>query len=232
MSEETNKKIKEILKKYDIPGECLNIIENHTGNINSTYVVTMQTEEGEKRYIIQKINTNVFSRPSLLMRNIENVTKHLERELKLMKDTSHKALHLRKTKDNKTYCYILDDGDRDYYRIFDYIENAKTYNVAENLDIAFKIGQAFGNFQKMLRNFPMSELEETIPDFHATDKRYAQLEKDIIIDSENRATEIAPEFMTIFRNKNSYSHITNALSNGVIPLRVTHNDTKVNNVMV
>ena len=233
MSEETIKKIKEILKNYDIPGECIHIEENHTGNINSTYVVTMLNNDGEeRRYIIQKINTNVFPRPSLLMRNIENVTKHIDRELRFSGDAKHQVLHLLRTNDNRAYCYIIDDGDRDYYRIFDYIENSKSYNMAENLDIAFKIGQAFGNFQKMLRNFPMEELEETIPDFHATDKRYAQLEKDIIIDSERRADEVAPEFMTIFRNKNSYSHITSALSNGLIPLRVTHNDTKVNNVMV
>ncbi len=232
MGEETFKKIKEILKKYDIPGSCIHVEENHNGNINSTYVVTMQNETEERRYIIQKINTNVFPRPSLLMRNIENVTRHLERELMFTQDGKHHALHLRKTKDNKTYCYVLDDGDRDYYRIFDYIENAKTYNTIENAEVAFKIGQAFGNFQKMLRNFPMSELEETIPDFHATDKRYAQLEKDIIIDSENRASEVTREFMMIFQNKNSYSHITSALKNGIIPLRVTHNDTKVNNVMV
>ncbi len=233
MSHETTKKIKEILKNYEIPGECAFILENHTGNINSTYVVTMKEEDGnERRYIIQKINTNVFPKPSFLMRNIENVTAHMAKELKFAKDCKHQVLHLRKTKDERTYCYIVSAGDREYYRIFDYIENAKSYNIAENLDIAFKTGQAFGNFQKLLRNFPIDELEETIPDFHATDKRYAQLEKDIIIDSERRALEIAPEFMMIFQNKNSYSHITNALTTGLIPLRVTHNDTKVNNVMI
>ena len=90
MSEETIKKIKEILKNYDIPGECIHIEENYTGNINSTYVVTMLNNDGEeRRYIIQKINTNVFPRPSLLMRNIENVTRHLERELRFSGDTKH-----------------------------------------------------------------------------------------------------------------------------------------------
>ena len=233
MNKETENKINDILKNYNINGKCIKIEENHTGNINSTYVVTMLEDSGiVKRYIIQKINTTVFKDPNILMHNIENVTLHLESELKSLNDTTHKALHLIRTKDDDIYCHVTETDDRDYYRVYDYIENAISYDMVKNPDIAYKVGQAFGNFQMLLRDFPIFSLEETIPGFHDTPARYAKLENDIFKDFKKRADDIGREFYMIYRNKNRYNKIINALRSNRIPWRVTHNDTKVNNVMI
>ncbi len=233
MSEETTNKIEKIIRNYDIKGRCIDIEDNHTGNINNTYVISMQEDDGQiRRYIIQKINTAVFTDPNILMHNIDNVTKHLEKELMAMNDNVHKALHLRKTKGDDIYCYIITDEERDYYRVYDFIENAKSYDIVNSVDLAYKIGQAFGNFQMLLRDFPMDCLEETIPDFHDTPKRYIKLQKDLRRDFKRRAREITYEYDFIYEHKDCYETIINALKENRIPWRVTHNDTKANNVMM
>ena len=233
MNEEAAKKIEEIIKHYNIKGKCINIEENHTGNINSTYIITMEDDLGNiKHYIVQRINTNAFKRPDLLMHNIESITNHLSRELKALNDNKHQALELVKTIDDEVYCYILQGDNREYYRIYNYIENSKSYDIVKDCETAYKVGQAFGNFQMLLRDFPINSLAFTIPDFHNTPKRFAQLEEDIFNGLKKRIPEIGQEFYTIYLNKKRYGQIINALNEGRIPWRVTHNDTKVNNVMI
>ena len=99
--------IKEILEKYNIEGKLVNYTQNNSGNINKTYVATFQKEDGTtKKYLIQKINTKVFTEPYKLMKNIEGVTKYLKKEMINEKDNNHKVLEVVKTKDNKSLCYI------------------------------------------------------------------------------------------------------------------------------
>ena len=225
--------IEEIISKFNISGKLIKVEENKSGNINNTYVVTFEMEDGNtKKYLIQKINTTVFTEPYKLMKNIEGVTTYLKRQLAKEEDDTHQVLEIVKTKENKTLCYIDDNGERDYYRIYEYIENAVTYDCSVDKQIVYNTGKAFGNFQKLLRNYPMSKLSETIKDFHNTDKRYQKLIEDIKIDSEGRVMEVAPEIVFILMREDICSLITEELGTDEVPYRVTHNDTKVNNVMM
>jgi len=225
--------IEEIISKFNIDGKLIKVEENKTGNINNTYVVTFRMDNGTtKKYLIQKVNTTVFTEPYKLMKNIEGVTTYLKRQLAKEEDETHQVLEIVKTKDNKTLCYIDNNGERDYYRIYEYIENAITYDCSVDKQIVYNTGKAFGNFTKLLRNYPMSKLSETIKDFHSTDKRYQKLIEDIKIDSEGRVMEVAPEIVFILMREDICSSITQELGTDEVPYRVTHNDTKVNNVMM
>ena len=226
--------IEEIINNFNIEGKVVNIEENTSGNINSTYAVTMELNDGSlKKYLVQKINTNVFSEPYKLMKNIENITDYLEIQMQKEGDFTHKVLKVIKTKNNKSLCYIEPHpGERQYYRIYEYIDNAISYDTSTDPNIVYNTGKAFGNFQRLLRNYPIKRLTETIKDFHITDKRYKQLMDDIKIDSEGRALEVAPEIVFILMREEICSLITEELGSVSIPLRVTHNDTKVNNVMM
>ena len=225
--------IEEIIKKFNIDGKLIKTIENNSGNINNTYVAIFEmNDETTKKYLIQKINTTVFTEPYKLMKNIEGITSYLKRQLAKNSDTKHQVLEIVKTKDNKTLCYIEDNGERDYYRVYEYIENTITYDYSTDPKIVYNTGKAFGNFQKLLRNYPMSKLSETIKDFHSTDKRYKKLIEDIKIDSEGRVMEVSPEIVFILMREDICSLITDELGTEEVPYRVTHNDTKVNNVMM
>ena len=225
--------IERIINQFNIKGKLVDVKTNNSGNINNTYVATFSMEDGSiKKYLIQKINTTVFTEPYKLMKNIEGVTSYLKRQMLKDNDDKHQVLEVIKTKDNKSLCYIEEHGERDYYRIYEYIENAVTYDCSTDPRIVYYTGKAFGNFQKQLRNYPMNRLTETIKDFHSTDKRYKKLLEDIKIDSEGRVMEVAPEIVFILMREDIYSLITEELGTEAVPYRVTHNDTKVNNVMM
>ena len=225
--------IKEILNKFNIEGELINITENHSGNINKTFVATFKRKDGsERKYLIQKINTTVFAEPYKLMKNIEGVTAYLKRQMIKNGDTTHQVPEVIKTKDNKSLCYVNDEtGTRKYYRIYEFIENAVSYDQSQDKEIVYNTGKAFGNFQRLLGNYPMSKLEETIKDFHDTKKRYDKLMDDIKIDSEGRVAEVANEIVFILMREDICSLIMDDLGTEEIPYRVTHNDTKLNNIL-
>lgn len=225
--------IERILEKFNIEGKLVDVKVNNSGNINNTYIATFEKEDGtSKKYLIQKINTTVFTEPYKLMKNIEGVTSYLKKQMIKEGDNSHQVLEVIKTKDNKSLCYIEDAGERDYYRIYEFIENSISYDCSTDPEIVYNTGRAFGNFQKLLRNYSMNRLTETIKDFHSTDKRYQKLIEDIKIDSEGRVMEVAPEIVFILMREDLYSLITEELGTDEVPYRVTHNDTKVNNVMM
>lgn len=225
--------IEEIIKKFNVEGKIIKIDVNTSGNINSTYIATLERKDGSiRKYLVQKINTNVFTEPNKLMRNIENVTSYLKKELMKVGDKTHKVLEVIKTKDNRSLCHIEDNGERKYYRMYEYIDNAIAYDCSIDAKIVYNTGKAFGNFQKLLRNYPMSRLTETIKDFHSTDKRYQNFIDDVKIDSEGRVLEVAEEIVFILMREDICSLITSELGTDEVPYRVTHNDTKVNNVLM
>ena len=221
--------IDKILKKYSIKGEVVSFDKTGSGNINKTYTVVIRYRGKDKRYLVQQINNKVFTEPYKLMKNIDGVTNHLKKKI----DSKHKVLELVKTKDNKNLCYIFNEsGNREYYRIYEYIENAISYDCSKDKKIVFNTGKAFGNFQRLLNDYDLSKLEETIKDFHNTPKRYIKFVRDINIDSTDRVDEVSDEIRFIKRRQSYCDIIVKALADGSIPYRVTHNDTKVNNVMM
>lgn len=225
--------INKILDNYNIKGKLINIKEDNTGNINKTYIITFINNGIEYKYLVQQINTNVFNDPYILMENILGVTNYLKEQMILNNDNNHKVLEIIKTKDNNPMCYIYDDKRiKRYYRIYKYIDNSISYDKSFNKDIVYNTGKAFGNFQKLLNNYPMNSLNETIKDFHDTKKRYDKLIKDINNLSNDRVKEAYQEIEFIIKHQTICDLIINKLNNNIIPYRVTHNDTKVNNVLM
>lgn len=226
-----NSDIKKILDAFDIDGKLVGIKTNKTGNINKSFVAEYLLDEKTKKYLIQKINSNVFTEPFKLMKNIEEVTSFLRKEMNRLGDNFHQVLEVIKTKDGKSL-YVLDEhGTRSYYRVYEFIDNSVSYDKSTDYKIVKNTGKAFGNFQKLLKDYPIQKLEETIKDFHNTKKRYDKLLSDIIIDPEGRAISVAEEIVFILKRSLIVSEIMDRLGK-TIPIRVTHNDTKVNNVMI
>ena len=225
--------INKILDNYNIKGKLINIKEDNTGNINKTYIITFINNGIEYKYLVQQINTNVFNDPYILMENILGVTNYLKEQMILNNDNNHKVLEIIKTKDNDPMCYIYNkNGVKKYYRIYKYIDNSISYDKSFNKDIVYNTGKAFGNFQKLLNNYPMNSLNETIKDFHDTKKRYDKLIKDINNLSNDRVKEAYQEIEFIIKHQTICDLIIKKLNNNTIPYRVTHNDTKVNNVLM
>jgi len=226
--------VEEIIKNFNIPGKLLKIESENSGNINNTYIASFKKRDNTiNKYLIQKINTTVFKEPYKLMANIESVTNYLKKESLKEGNNKHQVLEIIKTKDGKTLSDITTkDGIKEYYRVYNFIDNAICYNTSTDLDVVFNVGKAFGNFSRLLANYPMTHLEETIKDFHNTEKRFHNFIEDIKIDAKNRALEVAKEIVFILKRLDICSTITSQLGTAEIPFRVTHNDTKVNNVLI
>ncbi len=230
-----NEKIKTIASKFKFIGELTNIEENNQGNINKSYILTYQNGS-EKKYLLQKINSNVFQEPYLVMKNIELVTNHIKKKLKKSNDTTHQTLNIIKTLNNENlYTYTNSEGEKEYYRAFDYIENCFSYDSFKDSDnaveLAYQAGKSFGFFQKTLIDFPANMLGETIKDFHNTKKRFDDLLLSIENKVTNRAFEFPSEIVNLISKIKECSVIIEALGK-TIPIRVTHNDTKLNNILM
>ena len=226
--------LKEITSQFNIDGVLLNIGCKGSGNINKTFFATYEMNNGEIRnFIFQKINTTVFKEPYKLMKNITNITDFIDRKSKFSDDNVHPSLKVIKTNNNKPLAVILDkNGEKQYYRAYNCIENSISYDVSTDENVVYNTGKAFGHFQRMLIDYPISNLEETISNFHNTPKRYKDFLSDIELDVCDRVYDVSKEITFIIKNAGKIDTITNLLENGRIPLRVTHNDTKVNNVMM
>ena len=224
-----------ICEQFDIGGNLVSIDCHGSGNINKTFMATYEMENGEKKnFIFQKINTMVFKEPYKLMKNIENITRFIEMKTQFCGDAVHPCLSVIKSKHSKPLVEIVDEktGEKHYYRAYNCIENSISYDVATDAKVVYKVGQAFGHFQRLLSDYDANNLETTIPDFHNTPKRFDNFMSDIELDVCDRACEVSTEIITLFKNKSCKDKIVNLLKKGTIPIRVTHNDTKVNNVMM
>ena len=228
------KVIEKVISQFNIDGKCIDISMINKGNINSTYICTYMMNNGEiKKYIVQKINTTVFKEPYKLMKNIEGITKWIEKVSNESNDIKHPFLSLIHTKRDDLLSVIkAESGERHYYRAYNCIENSISYDGSKDVIVLYNAGEAFGHFQKLLLDYPIDSLEDTIPDFHNTLKRYNTFLEDIEKDACNRVQEVLKEINYIKSNSNYASAIVNLINNGLLPLRVNHNDTKVNNVMM
>lgn len=204
------------------------VLEN--GHINGTYRIELLGQNGLYSVILQSVNTYVFSDPIAIMRNIDLVTSHIRSKLVTTgKDPERRVMHWYKTAGGKNY-YIDENGS--FWRSYTFIENAHTIDWADNPDLLYKIGCAFGGFQKHLSDFPMHKLTETIPDFHNTPLRLAKLEEAIALDPRGRVKELAEEIRFFRDRAETVEKLISMQKEGILPLRVTHNDTKCNNVLI
>jgi hypothetical protein len=215
--------IRAVARHFQIAGDFTGAEPYGSGHINDTYCVGFDCRGTRVRYIFQRINHNVFKDPVALMENIQRVTAHLGKKAGDAAD-SRRVLTLIPARDGKVYYH----DDVDYWRVYAFIENARTLDTVESPHQAFEAAKALGQFQKLLADLPAPRLHDTIPDFHHTPKRFAALEKAIEADTVNRAKQVKPEIEFALRHK----AMTNRLLEAQLPERVTHNDTKFNNVML
>ncbi|MBR5473788.1 MAG: aminoglycoside phosphotransferase family protein [Lachnospiraceae bacterium] len=215
-------KLIQVCQAFRIGGEFQSYEEIKVGNVNHTYKVNFKQESGmEKSYMVQRVNTFVFKRPVEVMDNIDRVTEHIR-----AKKPGQVALHFHHTEDRKTY--VFDESG--FWRLFNYIES-DNYNVTEDLTVIRNGGEAFGEFQMNLSDFAAEELYETIVDFHNTKKRYEKLKMDVAADPCGRVAEVRELVDWIFDVEEMACRLTDLYDQGLLPLRVTHNDTKINNVL-
>ncbi len=217
-----------IATHFNMSSEPVSAFPYGEGLINSTYEVI--TEDGS-RYILQKINTYVFKNPQGVMDNIQGVTEFLSKKIREAGgDTERETLTLILTKSGKR-CHIHPSNDT-YWRMYRFISNATAYQSVEKEGLLFEAARAFGTFQRQLSDYPADTLCEVIPDFHNTAARYAAFEEALAKNLAGRADSVKEE-ISFLREHQAYAHlIVDALAEGRIPTRVTHNDTKLNNVMI
>ncbi len=223
----------ELIKNFEIAGDLVEIKPITAGNIHKTYVATYLEAGEKKQYLVQQINQYVFKNPYEVMNNIEGITKHLQKELEKNGDKVHQVLQVIPTKDGRNmYVCKNEAGDTEFYRVYNFIQYGISYDTTQNPEIVHSVGKAFGNFQKLLKEYPIGTLAETIKDFHHTKNRYTNWEQDVEKDRAKRVKSVKPEIEFIRARKEICSLLVDKLKNKEIPYRVTHNDTKVNNVIL
>ena len=217
-----DEKLAKVCEGFCIKGTYIGHELIQVGNVNKTYRVKVLLPEGnEKSFLVQNLNTYVFKNPVKVMDNIDKVTEHIR-----AKRPGQLALHFHHTKDRKTY--IADD--KDFWRMSNFIPSV-THNVVKNLDVIRNAGRAFGEFQMELSDFDSTMLFETIPDFHNTAKRFDALAATVAADPCGKVAEVQEELDYLFSVREQASRLTYLSQEGKLPLRVTHNDTKINNVL-
>lgn len=223
------KELLDIIKNFDVRGDIKELNPINNGIINTTYVVKTDDKGNTNKYLLQKINTSIFTEPFKLMKNIENVTKYISLNDSESKDT----INVIKAK-NGLPLYVTSDpfSHKEYYRVYNYIDNTISYNKSEKTEIVYNTGKAFGHFCKVLRDYPINDLEEIIKDFHNTKKRYDKLIETYKLNPVNRNNRAFKQISEIISREEECSVLVNLLEDNKIPYRVTHNDTKVNNVLM
>lgn len=223
--------IAEIGAHFAIDGTFVGGEEIESGHINTTYLASYEDNDGEvRRYILQRINENVFPEPLVVMKNIERVTRHINRKVfRHKRDFGGQTLNLYPGRDGKN-CVSGPSGG--VWRCYNFIEGCCTYDVVENTRQAYQAAKAFGAFQDLVSDLPVDQVSVTIPGFHDTPARYARLMEAIEKDSHGRAESVREEIEFITSREPITKVLLEHLAAGRLSQRVTHNDTKLNNVMI
>lgn len=215
-------KLEQVSRLFRIEGTYAGYETICIGNVNQTYEVKFILPDGTKKsFLVQNVNTYAFRQPVQLMENIDKVTEHIR-----AKKPGQVALHFHHTDDRKTYVM---DGEN-FWRMTNFIPS-KTYGTVSDPEIIHNAGVAFGEFQMQLSDFDINELHETIPDFHNTRARYQQLADAVSKDPVGRVAEVREELDYLLSVQDEACRLTDMVQRGELPLRVTHNDTKINNVL-
>jgi hypothetical protein len=222
--------LEDICAAFAVEGRWISSCPIPSGHINDTYCSKFEDGRRTIQYVNQRINHLVFREPEKLMENIERVTRFArEKILAVGGDPDRETLTIVPTRDGRTY-HRTPEGA--YWRTFSYIGGARTYDRVEDLRHVYSASKAFGNFQKMLAELPGARLHETIPDFHHTRKRYDAFLAALEFDPVHRAAVVKPEIDFVLAHEKDAGDVVDGLLSGRIPERVTHNDTKLNNVMI
>lgn len=221
--------IREVSEIFLIPGTFQACKAINSGHINSTYKMTYNISGKNVYYLLQKINPQVFKNADQLMANIVSVTSFVrDKIIANGGDPDRETLYVKPTSQGKNY-FVDKDGAA--WRLYNYIDDAFSPDSVESAELFYEAGYAFGNFQNLLSDFPAERLYETIPKFHNTANRYANLCASIEKDACGRAALVQDEIAFAHARKSDTGVLVDLIAEGKLPLRVTHNDTKLNNIM-
>lgn len=222
----SDNKCAEIISKFNLSGRAVSCASFGSGHINRTYLLELiDSTQKSFKYVLQSVNTAVFDNIYAVMDNIKRVTEYL----KSKSGKSTRFMRFLQTDDGNTF-YV--DRDKNFWRIYEFIDNSICLDVPENSDDFYQCALAFGKFQHDLADFPAESLNEIIPDFHNTPKRYETFLGAVQRDKMGRAASVLPETEFIKARSEFYSVLTDRHNAGALPLRVSHNDTKCNNVLL
>ena len=223
--------LNEALEAFDFGAPVVGAIRFGQGHINDTFVVHTHPEDlCCRRFILQRMSPAAFKRPDQLMENIIGVTDYLGREIeKSGGDRTREALQVVRPRSGEPY---FTDSQGGAWRLYPFVERTVCYQSAETPELFAASGRAFGRFQKLLRDYPADTLYETIPNFHNTEDRLAKFKAAVSADKLGRAAECRSEIQFVLDREADCSVALSAMREGRLPLRVTHNDTKLNNVLM
>ncbi|MDX1683290.1 MAG: phosphotransferase [Phycisphaeraceae bacterium] len=218
-----------IAEQFAVAGEVTDVAPHQQGHINDSFAVTAVSDDGPARYFLQRINESIFTDIPGLMENVARTCDHLRRQLEQEGiDPTRRALRLVKTEDGDHW---LRDKDGEPWRMYHFIEDTAGKDVAEDPADARRAARAFGNFLRRMADLPEPRLNETIPNFHHTPTYLDRLDEAVDADTEGRVADCKAEILWVAEHRHLVDRMTELKASGEIPERVTHNDTKLNNVL-
>ncbi len=222
--------LRTIFSKFEIEAEYISGQHLKVGHINETYLIAAQGRQGKEHFIFQKINQYVFREPEKLMVNFETITRHIRAKLEKMpgRDPDRETLNLVGARSGRCF-HRTHEGD--YWRAYRFVGDCHIVDVAARPEQAYEAGRAFGCFQKLLADLPASTLHETISYFHHTPRRLARFKEALAKDPQGRAAGAGEAISFALERAGMATVVTKALDKGLIPRRITHNDTKINNIL-
>ena len=223
--------LQEIVSNFCYEGTTVSAKPYGNGHINDTFCLENELpDESKKRYILQRMNKDIFLKPVELMENVMGVTSWIRKKIIAAGgDPERETLNVILSKDGKSY-YLDEKGE--YWRSYTFIEDATCFDQVENPEDFYNSAVSFGNFQRLLADYPAETLHETIVNFHNTIDRMQKFKKAVAEDICGKAGSIRKEITFVLERENDTRIICDALRDKQIPLRVTHNDTKLNNIMI
>ncbi len=224
-------KFHEVVRRFRAWGDFVEAVPYGAGHINDTFKVTFNMAGAPVHYLLQRINHHIFKDPRAVMDNIVRVTNHVRAKLAAdgTRDVTRHSLCVVFTRDAQP-CH--QDAEGNWWRMYLFVEGARTFDTIETERQAFEAARAYARFQNLLADLPAPRLHETIPNFHNTPMRLEALQASIADDVCNRAVETRAEIAFVERRANQCGRLLERHARGEIPERITHNDTKLNNVML
>lgn len=223
-------KIEEAIAAFQLEGEPVSCQRYGSGHINDTFLLVCRQGENEKKYILQRMNNDIFKDVAGLMKNVSGVTEYLKKIIvENHGDPMRETLNLVLTKDGNFY---YEDSIKSYWRVYHFVLGATTYDIVKKPEDFYQSAKAFGHFQRLLAKYPVEELTETIPDFHNTPVRFETFKKAVEEDICHRADGCREEIKFVMDRAQEMGAVMKLLESGEMPYRVTHNDTKLNNIMI
>jgi len=223
--------VNKIAGQFCFEGKMTQMKPYGNGHINDTFLLTYETKEnGSINVILQKMNKNVFPDPAGLMENVQSVTEFLKKKIRACGgEPDRETLTVIPAKNGKAY---YQDEDGEFWRAYVFISGTVCFDLPENEEIFYESAYAFGKFQKMLEDYPAQTLKETIANFHNTKVRFATFKKAVAEDVMGRAKDVQEEIRFVLDREEVADFFTDMQERGELPIRVTHNDTKLNNVLM